>query len=77
MTCGSSRSSSASSPTFFLAWDTVSEKPGLDGTSFASLSVSEGEKPSTRPTSRITARAFMVPKVMIWPTEAWPYFWRT
>jgi len=39
-------------------------------------SVSEGSKPRVRPTSRITARDFMVPKVMIWPTASFPYFSR-
>ena len=29
--------------------------------------------PSTRPTSRIAARASIVPKVMIWATWSWPY----
>jgi hypothetical protein len=45
--------------------------------SFAIRSVSEGSKPRVRPTSRITARDFIVPKVMIWPTASRPYFSRT
>ena len=45
--------------------------------SFASASVSAGVKPSTRPTSLMTARDFIVPKVMICPTDSRPYFWRT
>ena len=32
---------------------------------------------STRPTSRTTALAFMVPKVMIWATFSRPYFFMT
>ena len=39
------------------------------GISFASASVSPGVKPSTRPTSLMAARDFMVPNVTIWPTR--------
>ena len=39
------------------------------------LAVASG--PSTRPTSRIAARASIVPKVMIWATWSWPYLRET
>ena len=55
----------------------MSEKFGWLGTSLASASVSAGVNPSTRPTSLIAARDFMVPKVTICPTDSRPYFCRT
>ena len=48
----------------------MSEKFGWFGISFASASVSAGVKPSVRPTSLIAARDFIVPNVMIWPTDS-------
>ena len=42
--------------------------------SFATLSTSPKGISSTRPTSRTTAFAFMVPNVMIWATFSRPYF---
>ena len=45
-----------------------------DGTSFATRSTSWYGKPITRPTSRMAARAAMVPKVMICATWSAPYF---
>ena len=50
---------------------------GWFGINFASASVSAGVNPSTRPTSLIAARDFMVPNVTIWQTESRPYFPRT
>src|SRR5580658_6065179 len=44
------------------------------GTSFASRSTSGRGTLSTRPTSRIAARAAMVPNVMICATRSRPYF---
>ena len=48
--------------------------PSWLGTALAMRSTSPYEKPSTRPTSRMAARASMVPKVMIWATWSVPYF---
>ncbi len=49
--------------------------PGPLGTFFASASTSFSGTSSTRPTSRITARAAMVPNVTIWLTRSRPpYF---
>ena len=45
---------------------------GPDGISLVSLSASAGGTRSTRATSLIAARAFMVPNVTIWPTLARP-----
>ena len=47
--------------------------PSWFGTAFAMRSTSPYEWPSTRPTSRIAARASIVPKVMICATWSWPY----
>ena len=43
------------------------------GISLATLSTSANGMSSTRPTSRTTAFAFIVPKVMIWATFSRPY----
>ncbi len=43
------------------------------GTALATLSASAYGISMTRATSRTTARAFMVPKVMIWATFSRPY----
>ena len=43
------------------------------GISLATLSTSAYGMSSTRPTSRTTAFAFIVPKVMIWATFSRPY----
>ena len=48
--------------------------PNSLGIIFAMRLTSANGKSSTRPTSRITARAASVPKVMIWDTRACPYF---
>ena len=49
--------------------------PGPAGTFFAMASTSGRGTARTRPTSRSTARAAMVPKVMIWLTFSGPpYF---
>ncbi len=45
---------------------------GKPGTSLAIRSASPKEKPMTRATSRITALAPMVPKVMMWATRSAP-----
>ena len=45
-----------------------------DGTALATLSASAYGMSITRATSRTTARAFMVPNVMIWATFSRPYF---
>ena len=50
---------------------------GPVGTSLATVSVSAYVMFSTRPTSRIAARAAMVPKVTIWATWSSPYLRRT
>ena len=47
--------------------------PSWLGTALAMRSTSPYECPSTRPTSRMAARASIVPKVMIWATWSWPY----
>ncbi len=47
----------------------------VSGTSLAMRSAAGSDTASTRDTSRIAARAFIVPKVMICATC--PYFWRT
>ena len=44
------------------------------GIILAILSTSGRGTSSTRPTSRMAARAAIVPKVMIWETFSWPYF---
>ena len=44
------------------------------GTAFATLSASAYGMSITRATSRTTARAFIVPNVMIWATFSRPYF---
>ena len=73
----SERYRSAISFTFSIASAAVIENPGSEGISFAIRSVSCGVNPCTRPTSRTAARASMVPKVMIWPTDSAPYLSRT
>ena len=50
-----------------------SRMPSWFGTALAIRSTSPYEWPSTRPTSRMAARASIVPKVMIWATWSWPY----
>ena len=61
-----------SSSIFSPASATVIEKAGPEGISLVSLSASPGGTFRVRATSFTAARAFIVPKVMIWPTESRP-----
>ena len=61
-----------SSGSFSRAMSSV--MPSSSGTSLAMRSVSAKLMPSARPTSRMAALAFMVPKVVIWATRSTPYF---
>ena len=47
--------------------------PNSLGIILAMRLTSASGKSSTRPTSRMTARAASVPKVIIWDTRSWPY----
>ena len=53
-----------------MAWARVTGLAGLAGTILASRSTWPSGSCSTRPTSRSTARACRVPKVMIWATRS-------
>ncbi len=70
-------SRSASSGSVLRASSSVISFPGCTGTSFASWSQKLYGRSSTRPQSRSTARAAMVPKVAICETLSSPYFLRT
>ena len=59
------------------AWASVTGLAGLLGTSLQMRSTWPYGIPSTRPTSRSTARACSLPKVMICATRSAPYSWRT
>ena len=66
--CASSFSCGSISRAFFKVM------PNSNGTSFANLSTKLYGKSNTRPTSRITAFAAIVPKVTICETLSSPYF---
>ena len=70
-TRGSRLTCSASAGAFSSASSSVMLR-GKAGTSFAIRSASPKEKPITRATSRITALAPIVPKVMMWATRSAP-----
>ena len=70
--CGFSFTRSRSSSTFCTASGIVRLYAGPEGMSLVSLSASPGGIRSTRATSLTAARAFIVPKVTIWPTLSRP-----
>ncbi len=68
--------SSRSSGTALMAASRVASGPTA-GMSLAMRSTSGSGTSRTRPTSRMAARAAIVPKVMIWLTLSWPYLFVT
>ncbi len=70
-TAGSESTISRSGGAIFRA--SSSEIPSWFGIALAMRSTSPYEWPRTRPTSRMAARASIVPNVMIWATWSWPY----
>ena len=69
---GSACTSSRSSSTFCRGSGIVRLYAGPEGMSLVSRSASPGGMRSTRATSFTAARAFIVPKVTIWPTLSRP-----
>ncbi|MNN11052.1 hypothetical protein D3C81_1239930 [compost metagenome] len=72
LTAGSASRASFRRGSRSMAWARVTGLAGLFGTILQSRSTCPSGICSTRPTSRSTARACRVPKVMIWATRSLP-----